>query len=136
MGLETESNAALTGGVIEEWLPREIAGGAQFAVAVDTSEFSVLPTAAAPSPNHTEFVSEARTAPGPDAAEFVGDDRMNLNAISFESLRAMGVSVEEAARFVAYRQRRGGYLGSLDEVDTITGLSHPLRGWLKAYGAV
>ena len=133
MGLETESNATVTGGAIEEWLPREIAVGARATRASDTSEF--IPFVDESSPEPAESVDGSWTQ-GPDRTEFVGESRMNLNEISFETLRTMNVSVTEAARVVAYRQRRGGVLRSLEEIDAISGLSPALRGWLKSYGAV
>jgi hypothetical protein len=99
------------GGELDEWLPAELA----------------------PRPNGgTATVAATGNGNGHGG----GHGKLDLNAVTFEHLRGFGLSTAEAARFVSYRQRRGGHLRSLDEVDVITGLSPELRAWLRAYGAV
>jgi competence ComEA-like helix-hairpin-helix protein len=47
--------------------------------------------------------------------------RLDVNSASFEELRALGLSVTEATRVIAYRERRNGF-DSIDEVEAVPGL--------------
>src|SRR5919204_3092503 len=49
-----------------------------------------------------------------------GNGRVNLNRATYDKLRAMGLSITQAKRLIAFRERRGG-LGSLDELDEVPG---------------
>ena len=54
-------------------------------------------------------------APEPPAAA-EGTDRIELNTVSFEQLRAYGLSVTQATRLLAHRERVGRF-HSVDELD-------------------
>ncbi|HEY6771302.1 MAG TPA: helix-hairpin-helix domain-containing protein [Solirubrobacterales bacterium] len=54
----------------------------------------------------------------------------DVNEVSFEQLRELGLSVTQSARVVAYRETRGGF-DSLEELDEIPGLPKDARGTLK-----
>jgi DNA uptake protein ComE-like DNA-binding protein len=56
--------------------------------------------------------------------------QLNINDVTFEALRAMGLSVNQAARFIGQRDQRGGF-SSLDEIDTVIGLPTDLKARLK-----
>lgn len=55
-----------------------------------------------------------------DAGDQAGEDRLNLNHATFEQLREVGLSVTQATRVLAYRERFGGY-DSLDDLDKVPG---------------
>lgn len=57
--------------------------------------------------------------------------RLDLNAATFEELRSLGLSVNQSARVIAYRDTRGGY-GSLDELDGVPGLPKATRAELRS----
>jgi DNA uptake protein ComE-like DNA-binding protein len=54
----------------------------------------------------------------------------DVNEVSFEQLRELGLSVTQSARVIAYRETRGGF-DSLDELDEIPGLPKDTRDTLK-----
>jgi DNA uptake protein ComE-like DNA-binding protein len=54
----------------------------------------------------------------------------DVNEVSFEQLRELGLSVTQSARVIAYREARGAF-DSLDELDEIPGLPKDTRGTLK-----
>ena len=54
----------------------------------------------------------------------------DVNEVSFEHLRELGLSVTQSARVIAYRETRGGF-DSLDELDEIPGLPKETRETLK-----
>ena len=54
----------------------------------------------------------------------------DVNEVSFEQLRELGLSVTQSARVIAYRETRGRF-DSLDELDEIPGLPKDARGTLK-----
>jgi DNA uptake protein ComE-like DNA-binding protein len=55
----------------------------------------------------------------------------DVNEVSFEQLRELGLSVTQSARVIAYRETRGGF-DSLDELDEIPGLPKNARETLNA----
>src|SRR5690606_26036957 len=86
---------------------------------------------------------QAAPAPGPPAAESTppeppagerkglfgrssssaaagGDDAVNLNSATFEELREAGLSVTQATRILAYRERFGGY-DSVEDLEKVPG---------------
>jgi DNA uptake protein ComE-like DNA-binding protein len=56
--------------------------------------------------------------------------KLDLNEVTFEQLRDMGLSVTLSARVMAYRDVRNGFK-SLDELDEIPGLSVELKRVLR-----
>jgi DNA uptake protein ComE-like DNA-binding protein len=79
--------------------------------------------------------SAPQTSP-PEPAETPGREvpRGGLNALSFEALRAMGLSLNQAARVVGFRDQLGGFR-SIDDVDAVPGLPRELKQRLKEVGA-
>lgn len=54
-----------------------------------------------------------------------------LNGAGFKDLRDLGLSVSQARRVLACRERQGGF-ASVDELDAVPGLPRELLGQLKA----
>jgi DNA uptake protein ComE-like DNA-binding protein len=50
---------------------------------------------------------------------------LDVNKASFEQFRELGMSVTEATRVIAYRERRNGFQ-SVDDLDAVPGLSKKL----------
>src|SRR5690606_8834002 len=71
----------------------------------------------------------------PEAAEPAGEGRVNINTASYEDLRALGLSVTQTGRVLAYRERTGGFT-SLDELDQIPGFPREQRQQLRERLAV
>lgn len=55
---------------------------------------------------------------------------INLNEVTYEELRSLGLSVTQAGRVLAHRERSGGF-ASTDELDRIPGFSAALLAELK-----
>lgn len=89
--------------------------------AAPASEPSPPPPAASPEPPAPE-----PTSPPPSA----GGDMIELNVVSFEELRAQGLSVTQATRLLAHRERVGRF-SSVDELDEIPGLPREFAEDLK-----
>jgi DNA uptake protein ComE-like DNA-binding protein len=76
--------------------------------------------------------ASAKTAQKPRRARGSrSNDARDLNGISFEELRNLGLSVTQSARLIAYRDVRGGY-ESFDELDEVPGLPRETRSSLRA----
>src|SRR4051794_26890404 len=58
-----------------------------------------------------------------------------LNTASFEALRAVGLSVTQAARVIGQREQHGGF-ESVDDVDAIVGIPRTVKQTLKQHGSV
>jgi DNA uptake protein ComE-like DNA-binding protein len=58
------------------------------------------------------------------------DSGIDVNEATFEQLRGLGLSVTQATRMIAYRERKDGF-GSLDDLDTVPGIPKDLLGALK-----
>jgi DNA uptake protein ComE-like DNA-binding protein len=58
------------------------------------------------------------------------DGKPNVNSVTFEDLRDLGLSVTQSARVIAYRDVRDGY-ESLDELDEVPGLPKTTRRALR-----
>lgn len=60
--------------------------------------------------------------PPPAAAESIAPSggTIDLNAVTFEQLRAENLSVTQATRLLAHRERLGRF-GSVDELDEVPG---------------
>lgn len=67
-----------------------------------------------------EVPRESPSSPAPKGE--TGDDRINLNDATFEQLRGLGLSVTQATRILAYRERFGGY-SSLEDLDKVPGFT-------------
>lgn len=55
---------------------------------------------------------------------------VNVNEATFEQLRELGMSVVQATRVIAYRERRDGF-ESVDQLETIPGLPKPMLDELR-----
>jgi competence ComEA-like helix-hairpin-helix protein len=69
---------------------------------------------AEPAPPEPAETTERSPVPAPTATQ------VNVNEASFEQLRQIGMSVTQATRLIAYRERRGGF-ESIDELDSVPG---------------
>lgn len=57
---------------------------------------------------------------GPQLSSVPPGDTINLNTVTFEQLRATSLSVTQATRILAYRERMGGF-SSVDDLDEVPG---------------
>ena len=55
---------------------------------------------------------------------------VDLNDATFEQLRSLGMSVTQATRVIAYRERKDGF-GSIDDLDSVPGFPKDLLSDLK-----
>jgi competence ComEA-like helix-hairpin-helix protein len=55
---------------------------------------------------------------------------VSLNSATFEQLRGEGLSVTQATRVLAYRERLGGY-SSVDDLDDVPGFPEEFLADLK-----
>jgi DNA uptake protein ComE-like DNA-binding protein len=83
---------------------------------------------AAVNPESTQ--DDALPAPSPPRRAGKEADHRSINSLSFEKLRELGLSVNQAARLISERDRRGGF-NSLDELDELHGFPHQLLDALK-----
>jgi len=60
---------------------------------------------------------------------------MNLNTVTFEQLREQGLSVTQATRLLAHRERLGGFK-STDDLDQVAGFPTDLLTELKSRSTV
>jgi DNA uptake protein ComE-like DNA-binding protein len=60
---------------------------------------------------------------------------LDLNVVSFEQLRAQNLSVTQATRLLAHRERLGGFT-SLDDLDQVPGFPQDLLVDLKSRSTV
>jgi DNA uptake protein ComE-like DNA-binding protein len=55
---------------------------------------------------------------------------LDVNTVTFEQLRGLGLSVTQATRVIAYRERKDGFK-SLDDLDGVPGMPKDLLDDLK-----
>jgi DNA uptake protein ComE-like DNA-binding protein len=80
--------------------------------------------------------ARAAAAAHPDGdAEERPDGRLDLNAASFEQLRALGLSVTQAGRVIGQREQHGGF-SFVEDVDGIVGIPKAVKKTLKQHGSV
>jgi competence ComEA-like helix-hairpin-helix protein len=81
-----------------------------------------------------EKVAEARTERNEPARPKSKPRRrgapLDVNKATFEELRDLGMSVTEATRVIAYRERRDGF-DSVDDLDTVPGVSTKLMSKIR-----
>ena len=70
----------------------------------------------------------SREAPAGDAV--TRPDLVTLNSATFEQLRGMGMSVTQATRVIAYRERQNGF-DAVDDLDAVPGLPAEALARLK-----
>jgi DNA uptake protein ComE-like DNA-binding protein len=71
--------------------------------------------------------------PAPVAAPVGGT--IDLNSVSFEQLRAENISVTQATRLLAHRERLGRF-GSVDDLDEVPGFPQDVLEDLKRRSTV
>ena len=76
----------------------------------------------------------AATSPAPAPPAPTGGT-IDLNAVSFEQLRAENLSVTQATRLLAHRERLGGFQ-SVDDLDQVAGFPEDLLADLKSRSTV
>ncbi|HET6997511.1 MAG TPA: helix-hairpin-helix domain-containing protein, partial [Solirubrobacterales bacterium] len=94
------------------------------------------PPAPAPLPPQPEPPSApppAATAVNAPAA--AGGVAINLNTVTFDQLRAENLSVTQATRLLAHRERLGGFQ-SVDELDQVAGFPGDLLADLKSRSTI
>ncbi len=107
----------------EDWLPGGIALRQPPPAAGDGAEFTL---------DGGEFTLEESRPTAtldPDRTTF------DLNAVDFDGLVALGISVGQAARFISQRERRGG-ISDLSEIDGFHGLAPGVRDILRWSGRI
>jgi DNA uptake protein ComE-like DNA-binding protein len=95
------------------------------------------PPSPAPPPAPTPPPPPPPPAPEPPpAAADVGDGAaINLNSVTFEQLRGQNLSVTQATRLLAHRERLGGFQ-SVDDLDQVAGFPQDLLVDLKQRSTV
>jgi competence protein ComEA len=74
-------------------------------------------------------------APTPPPAAASSGGTIDLNSVSFEQLRAENLSVTQATRLLAHRERLGRF-GSVDELDEVPGFPEDVLADLKRRSTV
>jgi DNA uptake protein ComE-like DNA-binding protein len=75
----------------------------------------------------------AVNAPGPGDGDGAGT--IDLNSVTFEQLRGQNLSVTQATRLLAHRERLGGFQ-SVDDLDQVAGFPTDLLADLKSRSTV
>ena len=65
----------------------------------------------------------------------VAGGQINLNMVTFEQLREQNLSVTQATRLLAHRERLGGFQ-SVDDLDQVAGFPDDLLADLKSRSTV
>ena len=73
--------------------------------------------------------------PTPPAAASSAGGTIDLNSVSFEQLRAENLSVTQATRLLAHRERLGRF-GSVDDLDEVPGFPQDVLEDLKRRSSV
>lgn len=68
-------------------------------------------------------------------AQAGGQPRLDLNIATFEALRASGLSVTQANRFLRLRETLGGF-SSLAQIDELAGFPRDLKRLLRSRGRI
>jgi competence protein ComEA len=71
-------------------------------------------------------------APAPTGG---GSGSINLNTVSFEQLRSENLSVTQATRLLAHRERMGRFV-SVDDLDQVPGFPQDVLDELKSRASV
>jgi DNA uptake protein ComE-like DNA-binding protein len=105
-----------------------VAGAAPAAPAGTTAPAATAAVQTPPEPAVAPAAAEPAVARDPAPAS--ADGLVSLNAGSFEDYRALGMSVTQAKRVVAYRDELGGY-SSVQELDQVPGFPRAFLTDLK-----
>ncbi|HEX2707777.1 MAG TPA: helix-hairpin-helix domain-containing protein, partial [Solirubrobacterales bacterium] len=79
--------------------------------------------------------SEPFSPPPSAAAPAPAGGQINLNAVTFEQLRAQNLSVTQATRLLAHRERLGGF-HSVDDLDQVAGFPQDVLADIKSRSTV
>jgi competence protein ComEA len=79
--------------------------------------------------------SEPFSPPPAAAAPVAAGGQINLNAVTFEELRAQNLSVTQATRLLAHRERLGGFR-SVDDLDQVAGFPQDVLADIKTRSTV
>jgi len=90
------------------------------------------PPAPAPDPGPPPAPFPTPVEPPPAAA---AGEQINLNSVTFEQLRAQDLSVTQATRLLAHRERIGGFK-SIDDLDGVDGFPAETLSSLKGRATV
>jgi DNA uptake protein ComE-like DNA-binding protein len=104
----------------------------------------VPPAPPEPEPPIADDISAFRVEPEPSqplaaapepAAPASGGGEVNLNSVTFEQLRGQNLSVTQATRLLAHRERLGGF-SSVDDLDQVAGFPEDVLADLKSRATV
>jgi competence protein ComEA len=70
-------------------------------------------------------------APQPPPPPIPATETINLNSVTFEQLRSQNLSVTQATRLLAHRERLGGF-STVDDLDQVAGLPPDVLADLKS----
>ena len=73
--------------------------------------------------------------PSPDPGPPPAAGQLNLNSVTFEQLREQNLSVTQATRLLAHRERLGGFQ-SVDDLDQVVGFPEDVLDDLKSRSIV
>ncbi len=93
------------------------------------------PATPPPPPQPPAAEPPAPTATPSFGAPAGGGDQINLNTVTFEQLREQNLSVTQATRLLAHRERLGGFK-SVDDLDQVAGFPVELLDDLKTRSTV
>jgi hypothetical protein len=94
------------------------------------------PPTAAPAVTTPSFPSSPPPpVSSPAAAPLPAGDGINLNSVTFEQLRSQDLSVTQATRLLAHRERLGGF-NSVDDLDQVAGFPDDVLADLKSRATV
>ncbi|MGH2975317.1 MAG: ComEA family DNA-binding protein, partial [Solirubrobacterales bacterium] len=88
------------------------------------------PLPPAPTPEPPAPPMPAPPMPTPPAATASSGGAIDLNSVTFEQLRAENLSVTQATRLLAHRERLGRF-GSVDDLDEVPGFPQDVLEDLK-----
>jgi competence protein ComEA len=77
----------------------------------------------------------APTPPPPEPPTAAAGPAIDLNTVTFEQLRERHLSVTQATRLLAHRERMGGF-SSVDDLDQVAGFPTDLLAQLKSQSRV
>jgi hypothetical protein len=73
--------------------------------------------------------------PAPRQAAAASGPEINLNSVTFEQLRGQNLSVTQATRLLAHRERLGGF-SSIDDLDQVAGFPDDVLADLKSRATI
>jgi competence protein ComEA len=80
-------------------------------------------------------VPDPAARPVQDSGQPPAGGQINLNSVTFEQLREQNLSVTQATRLLAHRERLGGFK-SVDDLDQVAGFPTELLADLKQRSTV